>query len=83
MATLSPDLSTKLEDAVERMPAFPKSVQMILEVSRHLSCTPKDIIEIIEKDPVMTIKVLKVINSAYFSLPYKINSLDRAVVYIA
>ncbi len=82
MQSLSPELSTKLEEAVERMPAFPKSVQMILEVSRNLSCTPKDIIEIIEKDPVMTIKVLKVINSAYFSLPYKINSLDRAVVYI-
>ncbi len=82
MQSMSPELSTKLENAVERMPAFPKSVQMILEVSRHINCTPKDILEIIEKDPVMTIKVLKVINSAYFSLPYKINSLDRAVVYI-
>lgn len=82
MVDLSSELSTRLENAVERMPAFPKSVQMILEVSQRMNCTPKDILEIIEKDPVMTIKVLKVINSAYFSLPYKINSLDRAVVYI-
>lgn len=82
MESLSPEVSKRLEAAVERMPAFPKSVQKILELSRNISCTPKEIMEVIEKDPVMTIKVLKVINSAYFSLPYKINSVDRAVVYI-
>ncbi len=80
--TLSPETNKRLESAVERMPAFPKSVQKILELSRNMNCTPKEIIEVIEKDPVMSIKVLKVINSAYFSLPYKITSLDRAVVYI-
>ncbi len=80
--SLSPETNKRLESAVERMPAFPKSVQKILELSRNVNCTPKEIIEVIEKDPVMSIKVLKVINSAYFSLPYKITSLDRAVVYI-
>lgn len=82
MESLSPEISKRLETAVERMPAFPKSVQKILELSRDINCTPKDIMEVIEKDPVMTIKILKVINSAYFSLPYKITSVDRAVVYI-
>jgi putative nucleotidyltransferase with HDIG domain len=38
--------------------------------------------EVIETDPVMTLKVLKVINSAYFSLPHKITTVTRAVVYI-
>lgn len=80
--SLSPETNKRLENAVERMPAFPKSVQKILELSRNVNCTPKEIMEVIEKDPVMTIKILKVINSAYFSLPYKITSLDRAVVYI-
>ncbi len=82
MDSLSPEVTKRLEAAVERMPAFPKSVQKILELSRNISCTPREIMEVIEKDPVMTIKVLKVINSAYFSLPYKINTVDRAVVYI-
>lgn len=82
MESLSPEVNKRLETAVERMPAFPKSVQKILELSRNISCTPREIMEVIEKDPVMTIKVLKVINSAYFSLPYKIHSVDRAVVYI-
>lgn len=80
--SLSPEVSKRLETAVDRMPAFPRSVQKILELSRDINCTPKNIMEVIEKDPVMTIKVLKVINSAYFSLPYKITSVDRAVVYI-
>ena len=80
--SLSPETNKRLESAVERMPAFPKSVQKILEISRNVNCTPKEIMGVIEKDPVMTLKILKVINSAYFSLPYKITSLSRAVVYI-
>jgi putative nucleotidyltransferase with HDIG domain len=37
---------------------------------------------VIEKDPVMTMKILKVINSAYYSLPSKITSVSQSVVYL-
>jgi len=82
MASLSPEINAKLELAVDRMPAFPKSVQKILDLSRNINCAPKDLITVIEKDPVMTIKILKVLNSVYYSLPSKITSVNRAVVYI-
>lgn len=64
------------------MPAFPRSVQKILEMSRDINCLPKDLVGVIEKDPVMTMKVLKVINSAYYSLPSKITSVSQSVVYL-
>jgi putative nucleotidyltransferase with HDIG domain len=79
---LSPETERKLGTAVERMPAFPRSVQKILELSRNIDCLPKDLVGVIEKDPVMTMKVLKVINSAYYSLPYKITSVAQSVVYL-
>ncbi len=82
MASLSPEINARLELAVDRMPAFPKSVQKILELSRNINCAPKELIMVIEKDPVMTIKILKVLNSVYYSLPSKITSVSRAVVYI-
>ena len=82
MESLSPEINARLEHAVDRMPAFPKSVQKILELSRNINCAPKDLIMVIEKDPVMTIKILKVLNSVYYSLPSKITSVNRAVVYI-
>jgi len=82
VAQLSLELERKLGMAVERMPAFPKSVQKILEMTRNINCLPKDLVGVIEKDPVMTMKVLKVINSAYYSLPNKITSVNQSVVYL-
>jgi putative nucleotidyltransferase with HDIG domain len=79
---MSPELSQKLTAAVESMPAFPKSVQRILELTRDVNSTPKDLVEVIDKDPVVTVKILKVVNSAYYSLPRQITSIGNAVVYM-
>jgi len=82
MNPISPELAKKLTMAVERMPAFPKSVQKILELTRNLDVQPKDLVQVIEKDPVMTVKILRVLNSAYYSLPNKITSVNHSVVYL-
>lgn len=79
---MSPELTQKLTTAVEGMPAFPKSVQRILELTRDVNSTPKDLVEVIDKDPVVTVKILKVVNSAYYSLPKQITSIGNAVVYM-
>jgi putative nucleotidyltransferase with HDIG domain len=79
---MSPELSQKLASAVEGMPAFPKSVQKILELTRDVNCTPRDLVQVIDKDPVVTVKILKVVNSAYYSLPKQITSVNHAVVYM-
>jgi putative nucleotidyltransferase with HDIG domain len=79
---MSPELTQKLTAAVDAMPAFPKSVQKILELTRNVNSTPKDLVEVIDKDPVMTVKILKVVNSAYYSLPKQITSIGHAVVYL-
>jgi putative nucleotidyltransferase with HDIG domain len=79
---MSPELSKKLTAAVDGMPAFPKSVQRVLELTRDVNSTPKDLVEVIDKDPVLTVKVLKVVNSAYYSLPKQITSVGHAVVYL-
>lgn len=79
---MSPELSQKLTSAVDAMPAFPKSVQKILELTRDVNCTPKDLVQVIDKDPVVTVKILKVVNSAYYSLPKQITSVNHAVVYL-
>ena len=79
---MSPELSKKLATAVDGMPAFPKSVQKILELTRDVNSTPNDLVQVIDKDPVVTVKVLRVVNSAYYSLPKQITSINHAVVYL-
>ena len=79
---MSPELSQKLAAAVDRMPAFPKSVQAILDLTRDVNCTPRDLVQVIDKDPVVTVRILKVVNSAYYSLPRQIASINHAVVFL-
>jgi len=79
---MSPELSQRLALAVDEMPAFPKSVQKILELTRDVDCTPKDLVQVIDKDPVLTVKILKVVNSAYYSLPKQVTSINHAVVFM-
>jgi putative nucleotidyltransferase with HDIG domain len=82
MAETSADLTKKLSAAVEKMPAFPKSVQRILELTRDVNCSPKELVMVIEKDPVMTMKLLRILNSAYYSFPKQITSVNQSVVYL-
>ncbi len=64
------------------MPAFPKSVQKILELTRQMDCVPKELVQVIENDPVVTVKILKVVNSAYFALPKQVTSINHAVAFL-
>lgn len=82
MQALSPDMELRLAAAVESMPAFPKSVQKILDLTRDVNCSPKDLVQVIDKDPVVTVKVLRVVNSAYYGLSNPITSIDHAVVFL-
>jgi hypothetical protein len=47
--TLTPELERKLGMAVERMPAFPRSVQKVLELTRNINCLPKEIVSVSSK----------------------------------
>ncbi|TXT36220.1 MAG: metal dependent phosphohydrolase [Comamonadaceae bacterium] len=79
---MNPDLSMRLIAAVDHMPAFPKSVEQILALTRDMSCSPKDLVQVINGDPVVTVKVLRVVNSAYYGLSKQITSVDHAVVFL-
>jgi HD-like signal output (HDOD) protein len=82
MEPLSPELGNRLRSAIERMPAFPKSVQRILELTRDLDCAPKEVVAVVEKDPVIAVKILKLLNSAHYNLPARIASVSHAVVFL-
>ncbi|MDQ7002455.1 MAG: HDOD domain-containing protein [Ghiorsea sp.] len=82
MTQVDAAVQDKIGRMVESMPAFPRSVHKVLELTSNMNCAPKDIVEVIEHDPVMTAKMLKLVNSAFYSLPRKITSMKHAVIYI-
>jgi len=82
MTEISIALTGRLSAAVERMPAFPRSVQRILELSRDINCSPKEMVSVIEQDPVMTMKLLRVINSASYGFTKQVTSVNQSMVFL-
>lgn len=76
------DVRQRLDAVIEKMPAFPASVSTILKLTGDINCAPKDLVKVIELDPVLTMKVLKLVNSAYFGLSREVTSVKHAVVYV-
>ena len=78
----SPDIQQRVLDAIDRMPAFPRSVERIIALTRDMDCDPKAIVEVLETDPIMAARVLRTINSAFYALPRPISSVTHALVML-
>ena len=71
-----------IEDYVDKMPSLSTTVTKVLEVCDQPGVSPNDLNKIISMDPVLAGTVLKLINSAYYSLPSQISSLTRAIIVL-
>ncbi len=76
------DLEQRVIIAVDRMPAFPRSVQRLLELTRDVNVEPRAIVEVLEHDPVMAGRILRTVNSAFYGLSRKVASMSHAVVML-
>lgn len=78
----SGDRENKIRRFIDRMPSLPTTVTKVLEVCNRPDTSANDLNRVISLDPVLTGQVLKLINSAYYSLPNHIGSLTRAIILL-
>lgn len=76
------ELTNRLSAAVDRMPPFPQSVQRMMELTRDDDCPLKELVTVIEEDPVMTVKLLRTVNSAFYNFPKQITSINESVSFL-
>jgi len=72
----------EIQDFIDRMPSLSTTVTKVLEVCNTPNTAANDLNRVISLDPVLTGQVLKLINSAYYSLPNQITSLARAIIML-
>ncbi len=72
----------RVQRYISRMPSFSTTVMKVLEICNRPDTSPNDLNKVISLDPVLTGRVLNLINSAYFALPNRITSLTRAIIMI-
>jgi len=68
--------------SVDRLPTLPTIYTKLTQLLRSPNTTVKEIGSIINEDQAMAIKVLKIVNSAFYGLPNKIGSLKHAIVIL-
>ena len=66
------EIGKKLSASIEKMPSLPTTVTKVIELANDINSSPRDLLKVIQLDPVLTAKVLKLINSAFFGMPNKV-----------
>jgi len=79
---MASDIHRKIEDYIRNMPSLPTSVTKVLEICNNPQTSPADLNHVISLDPVLVGRVLKLINSAYYSLGQQVTNLVRAIIML-
>jgi len=69
-------------DKIEKMPSLSPTVSKVIEVANNMNSSPRELVTVIKMDPILTGKVLKLVNSAYFALSQEVTSLERAIIML-
>lgn len=71
-----------VEKSLDNIPSLSPTVTKVIAIANDLRSSPRDLLKVISLDPVLTGKVLKLINSAYFGIRTNITSLNRALIML-
>lgn len=72
----------KLFSHVHKVPQVPEVIRIIINQFNDPNINMNDIAKNVEKEPVISLKVLRLVNSAQFALPKKISTIEDAVVML-
>ena len=61
---------------------LPEVTIRIIQLVEDSQSTARDLHEVIKNDPALSVKVLKVVNSAFYGLPGQVASVDRAIILL-
>jgi HD-like signal output (HDOD) protein len=76
------DVLPQLSTAIESLPVFRHSAQQVLKLTADTQCKPADLIETIYNDPILALKVLKVVNSSHYNLNHNVTTVEHALVHM-
>jgi HD-like signal output (HDOD) protein len=71
-----------INSQIDAFPALPATVTKVMAVTADPESCANDLMQAILPDPTMCSAVLKVANSAFFGVPRKVSTIERAVVVL-
>jgi len=75
------ELANRLQRCMDDLPPLSPTISKVLQVVRRQEASPGDLVQVIKLDPVLTARVLRLINSPFFGME-NVTSVSRAVVML-
>ena len=76
------DFTKEIEGAISNLPTLSPTAMKVMQVAQLPDASPKHVVKVIMLDPVLTGKVLKLINSAFYGMKQEVGSVAQAVVLL-
>ncbi len=72
----------KVVESIDQLPSLPAIVTKLIQVVNSPESSADDAAKLIEKDPGLTSKMIRLANSAFYGIPRSISSVSSAVVIL-
>ena len=72
----------QIQAYIARLPSLSTTAAKVLETCNNPQSAPNDLNRVISLDPVLAGQVLRLTNSAYYSLRHPVSSLTRAIIML-
>ena len=72
----------RLLSQVAELNTLPEVTQRILAITEDPDSSARDLNEVLKHDMALSVKLLRVVNSAFYGLPGRVSDLDRAIVLL-
>jgi len=74
--------AVQIVENADRLPSLPSIVLKLMDVVNSSNSSAEDAARLIEKDPALTGKMIRLANSAFYGIPRSISSVSSAVVIL-
>lgn len=68
--------------SIENLPTLPTVAMEVMSLVRNPDSSMADIVKVIQNDPSITTKILKIANSAFYGMRQRIDTINRALVVL-
>ncbi|MEM8865233.1 MAG: HDOD domain-containing protein [Planctomycetota bacterium] len=72
----------RLFQRISNIASFPAIARRVIEVAGKDDCDASDLLEVVEQDPVLALKILHTVNSSYYGLPNDVADLRTAITLL-
>jgi HD-like signal output (HDOD) protein len=75
-------VAAALRGTVGDLPPAPAAAVKLLHLTRDSEASSTSIARVIETEPTLAVKILRIVNSAYYGFPRHIQTIERAVTLL-